>query len=153
MSFKRKRPLHVPEFRCCIELYIKYSLGFNLSLSLLMTGTWKKVFDMCEAQGTAKKKQHTCFPPLNAFPTPALPAEQPLGHGEWIVPVPNPDEWGHWYCHPFRGCREHVAHPLAQLRRYGWTQAAVAGAVTDVLWSAKANTGSQGGVRVGQSKG
>lgn len=32
-------------------------------------------------------------------------------------------------------------------------RAAVAGAVTDILWSAKANTERRGGVRVGQSEG
>lgn len=35
----------------------------------------------------------------------------------------------------------------------GRLRAAVAGAVTDVLWSAKANMGRRGGVRVGHAGG
>lgn len=48
-----------------------------------------------------------------------------------------------------------MAHPLARLRGVGEgrLRATVAGAVTDVLWSAKANTGRRGGVRVGQAEG
>ena len=50
--------------------------------------------------------------------------EQLLGHGEWTVPVLNPNGRGQWYCHLFRGCQGHVAHPLACSRGCGWRQAA-----------------------------
>ena len=48
-----------------------------------------------------------------------------------------------------------MAHPLARLRGMGEgkLQAEAAGAVTDIFWCAKANTGSRGGVRVGQADG
>lgn len=86
------------------------------------------------------KTAHTCYQPFNASTPFGAPNR---GHRERIVPLLNPDGRGQWYCHPFRGCRGHVAHPLARFKGAvgkGRPRAAVAGAVTDVHPSAKANT-------------
>lgn len=103
--------------------------------------------------GRLTKTAHTCYQPFNDSTPFGAPNR---GRRERIVPLLNPDGRGQWYCHPFRGCRGHVAHPLARFKGAvgkGRPRAAVAGAVTDVHPSAKANTRRWVGVRVGPSKG
>lgn len=100
---------------CSYNIFYNIHIFSNPESSFSLVWTERTFLGLVE-----RKTTHTCFLPVNAIPLFGAST------GPWGVDCTDAWSrrmWGQWYCHPFRGCREHVAYPLTRFRACGWRQA------------------------------